>query len=35
MDESDRFAHMFCKSIGLVRKWPDIRIGGDGGLRLL
>lgn len=26
MDESERFAHMFCKSIGLVRKWSDIRV---------
>ena len=28
MSESERFAHMFDKSIiGLVRKWPDIRVG--------
>lgn len=27
MDESERFAHMFCKSIGLVRKWTDIKVG--------
>ena len=24
--ESERFAHMFDKSIGLVRKWPEIRV---------
>ena len=27
MSESARFAHMFDKSIGLVRKWSEIRIG--------
>ena len=27
MGESERFAHMFDKSIGLVRKWSEIRIG--------
>ena len=27
MSESERFAHMFAKSIGLVRKWSEIRIG--------
>ena len=27
MSESERFAHMFDKSIGLVRKWSEIRIG--------
>ena len=27
MSESERFAHMFDKSIGLVRKWPEIRVG--------
>jgi transposase-like protein len=27
MSESERFAHMFDKSIGLVRKWSDIRVG--------
>ena len=27
MSESERFAHMFDKSIGLVRKWAEIRIG--------
>lgn len=25
--ESERFAHMFCKSIGFVRKWSEIRVG--------
>ena len=25
--ESERFAHMFDKSIGLVRKWFDIKVG--------
>jgi len=27
MSESERFAHMFSKSIGLVRKWSEIRVG--------
>ena len=27
MDESERFAHMFRKSIGLVRRWDEIRVG--------
>ena len=27
MDESERFVHMFEKSIGLVRKWSEIRVG--------
>ena len=27
MSESERFAHMFAKSIGLVRKWSEIRVG--------
>ena len=27
MSESERFAHMFGKSIGLVRKWSEIRVG--------
>ena len=27
MSESDRFAHIFDKSIGLVKKWSEIRIG--------
>ena len=27
MSESERFAHMFDKSIGLIRKWPEIRVG--------
>lgn len=27
MGESERFAHMFEKSIGLVRKWFEIRVG--------
>ena len=27
MSESERFAHMFNKSIGLVCKWSEIRIG--------
>ena len=27
MSESERFAHMFDKSIGLVCKWPEIRVG--------
>lgn len=26
MSESERFAHMFDKSIGLVRKWSEIRV---------
>ena len=26
MSESERFAHMFNKSIGLVRKWSEIRV---------
>lgn len=25
--ESVRFAHVFDKYIGLVRKWPEIRVG--------
>ena len=27
MSESEKFAHMFEKSIGLVRKWPEDRVG--------
>ena len=27
MSESERFAHMFEKSIGLVKKWYEIRVG--------
>ena len=27
MSESARFAHMFDKSIGLVRKWSEVRVG--------
>ena len=27
MSESERFAHMFDKSIGLVRRWSEIRVG--------
>jgi hypothetical protein len=27
MDESERFAHMFEKSIGLVRRWTDVKQG--------
>ena len=27
MSESERFTHMFAKSIGLVRKWSEIRVG--------
>ena len=27
MSESERFAHMFNKSIGLVRKWSEIKVG--------
>ena len=27
MSESERFAHMFGKSIGLVRRWNEIRVG--------
>ena len=27
LSESERFAHMFDKSIGLVRKWSEIRVG--------
>ena len=27
MSESERFAHMFEKSIGLVRRWNDIKVG--------
>ena len=27
MSESERFAHMFDKSIRLVRKWSEIRVG--------
>ena len=27
MSESERFAHMFCKSTGLVRRWCDIKAG--------
>ena len=26
MSESERFTHMFDKSIGLVRKWSEIRV---------
>ena len=27
MSEPERFAHMFEKSIGLVRKWTEIKVG--------
>jgi hypothetical protein len=27
MGESERSTHMFEKSIGLVRKWSEIRVG--------
>ena len=27
MGESERFAHMFDKSIGLASKWSEIRVG--------
>ena len=27
MSESERFAHMFDKSMGLVRKWSEIEVG--------
>lgn len=27
MSESQRFAHMFEKSIGVVRRWCDIKAG--------
>ena len=27
MSESERFTHMFDKSIGLVKKWSEIRVG--------
>ena len=27
MSESERFAHIFNMSIGLVRKWSEIRVG--------
>ena len=27
MGGSERFAHIFEKSIGLVRKWSEIRVG--------
>ena len=27
MSESERFTHMFDKSIGLARKWPEIKVG--------
>lgn len=27
MSESERFAHMFSKSIGLVRRWSEIKVG--------
>lgn len=27
MSESERLAHMFDKSIGLVKKWSEIRVG--------
>jgi hypothetical protein len=27
MSESERFAHMFTKSIGLVKTWNEIKIG--------
>lgn len=27
MSESDRFAHMFTKSMGFVKKWSEIRVG--------
>ena len=26
MSESERFAHMLDKSVGLVRKWSEIRV---------
>ena len=31
MDESERFAHLFRRSIGLVRRWDEIR----GGLEMV
>jgi hypothetical protein len=27
MSESERFAHMFKMSIGIVRRWTDIKVG--------
>ena len=27
MSELERFAHMFDKSIGLVKKWSEIKVG--------
>ena len=27
MSDSERFAHMFDKSMGLVRKWSEIEVG--------
>ena len=27
MGKSERFAHMFDKPIGLVRKWSEIKVG--------
>ena len=27
MSESARFAHMFDKSMGVVKKWSEIRVG--------
>ena len=27
MSESERFAHMFAKSMGFVKKWSEIRVG--------
>lgn len=27
MSESERFAHMFAKSVWLIKKWSEIRVG--------
>ena len=27
MSESERFAHMFAKSMGFVKKWSEIKVG--------
>jgi hypothetical protein len=27
MGESERFAHIFDKSVGLVKKWSEIKVG--------
>ena len=27
MNESERFVHMFEKSIGIVKNWSEIRVG--------